>query len=168
MSLLKQKNQSVSSKLRVIFLGKWTREFISYIWKTDYFDQLELHDYLPHKEALEFANSMDALALALHSNLAGSDYVTPGRVYEYLYLKKPILAMCSLNSDLAYLIKQCEAGEVIDYFDVDGISEILENWISRKNSFSNAYSFQSLEQFDRRILTQKMMDHVSKCLEVSE
>jgi glycosyltransferase involved in cell wall biosynthesis len=167
-SLLKQKNRSVSSKLRVIFLGKWTREFISYLREIDCFDQIELREYLPHKEALDFANSMDSLALALHSNLAGSNYVTPGRIYEYLYLKKPILAMCPLNSDLAHLIKQCNAGEVIDYFDVEGISEVLDKWLSRMDSITSSYSFKSLDQFDRRILTKNMMDHVSKYLKMSE
>ena len=168
MSNLKRQKPSLSSTIRLVFFGKWTREFFAYLEKTDCFDQVELHDYMPHKKALDFANSMDALALALHSNLHGSDHVTPGRIYEYLYLKKPILAMCPLKGDLAQLIKQSEAGEVLDYFDVGGISEILETWILKKNSFSNAYSFKSLEQFDRRLLTQKMMDHVSNCLNIPE
>lgn len=156
-SRLLEKEPQLAQKLKLIFIGKWTRAFHSKIASLNLDSQVELIQYSAHREALALAKEWDALALALHSGIAGSDMVTPGRIYEYLYLKKPVLAMCTLNSDLATLINKCDAGEVIDYQDVQGILDILTSWL-RKGP--RKYLFKNLSQYDRKIQSHEMMKFV--------
>lgn len=156
-SRLMEEEPQLARKLKLIFIGKWIRSFQSKVASLNIDSQVELIQYSPHREALTLAKKWDALALSLHSGLAGSDMVTPGRIYEYLYLKKPVLAMCSLNGDLAYLIKKSDAGEVIDYQDVQGILDILVYWL-RKGP--RKYLFNNLDQYDRKAQSQKMMKFV--------
>jgi len=158
-SILKRNDHQLSQKLRIVFMGKWTRSFYSWVQGLDIRSQVEFIPYQPHQKALELARDMNALALALHSQVPGSDLVTPGRIYEYLYLKKPILAMCALPSDLADLIQNNNAGEVVDYQDTGKIVEILSAWLMNGVT---AYSYDHIESYDRRVQTVELLEFIAQ------
>jgi len=161
LSILRQKNSPLNQKLKLIFIGKWTESFYSWVMSQDIHSQVEFVPYLPHREALELARTMNALALALHSDLEGNELVTPGRIYEYLYLKKPILAMCAPKSDLAELVQNSNAGEVVDYRDTNGIVQILTRWLT---TGVLSYSFKNLELFDRKLQTGELLEFIRQIL----
>jgi hypothetical protein len=160
-SKLLQKEPQLARKLQLIFIGKWTRAFHSQVTSLNIRSQVKFNQYYPHREALAFAREWDALALALHSGIEGSEMVTPGRIYEYLYLKKPILSMCPPNSDLANLIRENDAGEVVDYQDTQGILKVLSSWLREGVP---KYSFKNLAQYDRKLQSQEMMKFMDQFL----
>ena len=84
--------------------------------------------------------------------------VTPGRIYEYFRLKKPILAICPFKSDLANLVKIHDAGETVSYNNVKGIQDILINWITNSENFSKNYSFSGLKQLSRKNQTRQFLN----------
>lgn len=51
------------------------------------------HDYLPHREAIDEARRGDVLLLLL-ANQRGAERVVPAKLFEYMALGKPILAIC--------------------------------------------------------------------------
>lgn len=157
---LHQEEEESKQKLRLVFIGKWAGEFLKKIKEHPYSHHISLIDYLPHHQALAYAKSLDALALAVQSDLPGSAQVTPGRIYEYLYLQKPILAMCSPTGDLARLIRECQAGEVVDYYHVSELVDVLKKWLKDPAAMKVNYTFQNLEQFHRRLLTAKLMNFI--------
>ena len=158
-SQLMEKEPKLAQNLRLIFVGKWTRGFYSTVASLNIHTQVEFIPYCPHKKALGLAKEWDVLALALHSGIEGSEMVTPGRIYEYLYLKKPVLAMCPLNSDLAYLIKESDAGKVVDYHDTRGILKTLSSWLTEGIP---RYSFKNLAQYDRKVQSQELMKFINQ------
>lgn len=160
LALMHQEEKELGQKLRLIFIGKWAIEFIKKIKDHPYRQQISLVDYLPHQQALVYAKNLDALALAVQSDLPGSAQLTPGRIYEYLYLQKPILAMCSPGGDLAFLIRQCQAGEVVDYQNVGEVVRVLKKWLKAPTTVKADYTFQNLEQFHRQRLTVEMMKFI--------
>ncbi len=164
LEVLRNEKSDIAGKIGIMFIGKWTGEFLSVIEKSSIRDHIEFVDYVPHRKALEWCRDFDVLALAVQSNRKGSVSVTPGRIYEYLFLQKPVLAMCPPESDLAQLVKSCDAGEVVDYEDVQGIADILTDWVKNRASLSERYTYTGLEEFDRRHLTRQMMQFLLKCL----
>jgi hypothetical protein len=50
------------------------------------------HDYLPHRQSLELAATADMLLLLLDDQ-PGAERVVPAKLFEYLALGKPILAI---------------------------------------------------------------------------
>jgi hypothetical protein len=156
---LNDREPELARKLKLVFVGKWTRKFYSKISELGLTAQVEFISYLPHKEALKLAKKWDALALAIQGGIKGSEMVTPGRIYEYLYLKKPVLAMCPPDSDLSYLIKNSDAGEVVDYHNSPAIYKILTAWLSKGVP---RYAFKNLEQYDRKLQTLEMMKFVDR------
>lgn len=155
-------NPDIENKLRIVFIGKWSNDFLKKIgiYKIDHL--LEWVDYLPHIQALKVANSMDAFALAIEDRHSGSENVTPGRIYEYLYYKKPILAMCPLGSDIAWLIQNCQAGVVVEYNQRIAIKQILKKWIENKESINDSYKFVHIEKYHRYNQAAQMLQFIDK------
>jgi glycosyltransferase involved in cell wall biosynthesis len=157
---LRKVDPQITEKVKVVFLGKWSNNFLESTESYTLNDAIDWINYLPHREALSVANNLNSLAIFIDSNFAGSENVTPGRIYEYLFLKKPILALCPNNSDLAYLIKQSEAGIAIDYDDLDSLKTILSRWIYTPTDFNKEFKFKNLEEFHRKYLTEKMIKFI--------
>ncbi len=157
---LKIVQPNLLQKFRLTILGKWTPEFPEFISGLGIDDLVELLPYLPHGAALKRAAQFDALTLAIDSRIPGSAAVTPGRIYEYLYLQKPILALCPPNSDLANLIQNSTAGEVVDFENIEGIKTILNNWIERPAEMSERYTFENLATFNRKQQTQQLLKFI--------
>ncbi|PAY21321.1 hypothetical protein CKO51_01715 [Rhodopirellula sp. SM50] len=65
---------------------------------------VQRHDYLPHGKSLELAASADVLLLLL-ADEPGAERVVPAKLFEYLALRKPILAICG-DGETASLIDQ--------------------------------------------------------------
>ncbi len=151
-------------RIRIVFIGKWSGDFLRKIRRFRIDTILEWIDYLPHKKALTVASTMNSLALAVEGNLTGSENVTPGRIYEYLYLKKPILAICPDSSDLAFLIRYCEAGEVVSNDNVEELTSILLKWLDYPEQLNQKYKFKNLEEFSRINQTKQLLNFLSNRL----
>jgi len=168
LTVLHREEPESAGKLQLVFIGKWSGEFLKMIDGHPHRRQISLVNYLPHQQALTYAKNLDALALAVQGDKEGSAQVTPGRIYEYLYLRKPILAMCSPQGDLARLIRECQAGEVVDYLNEREVVIILKRWLKDPLNVKSNYSFENIHRFHRRELTGEMMRFIRQFLPVEK
>lgn len=164
LSRMKHDDPDLANRFRLVFVGKWAGNFLSRVSEYHVDDLLEWVDYLPHQELLRFARQLDALCLAIQTGLPGSENVTPGRIYEYLALHKPILALCPLDSDLARLVWENNAGEVVDYPDVSRSQSVLTGWLADPRVFHSTYSFRSVEKYRRDRISVQFMRFVEQIL----
>lgn len=155
---LKREHPDLAQKFKLVFLGKWAPDFLQAIQRMNVADCMEFWAYRPHREALRLAQQFHALALAIESDQAGAEFVTPGRIYEYLYLKKPILAMCPENGDLAELVTRSRAGEVVSYSDTASLKRILRNWIYEDPDFASRYAFKNIRRYSRKAQTERLLE----------
>jgi hypothetical protein len=158
-------NPQLANRLKIFFVGKWTKAFRTWTNTFNLDRQINWVGYLEHREALKFVSGMNLLTLALHSDIPGSGNVTPGRIYEYLYLKRPIIALCPLESDLAGLVQATKSGLVFDYHDKEGLKSTILNWFENEAGITSQFRFENLEEFNRNKLTTKMVKFV---IEITE
>jgi glycosyltransferase involved in cell wall biosynthesis len=161
---LHREDTGFKDEFRLVLLGKWSSDFREWVEKQGIRELVEFIPYHPHREALQLASRFDALALAIDSRLPGSSEVTPGRIYEYLYLKKPILALCPPKSDLADLVRQNKAGEVVDFSDVDTIRQVLKNWVKNRPFNPAKHLFRGWESYSRVHQTASLIEFVEEVL----
>lgn len=76
--------------------------------------------YLPRERALDRMMTADGLLL-IGENVPESKLYVPGKLYEYLYAQRPILAILE-QGEAARLITAAQAGTVFDATDVDGMA----------------------------------------------
>lgn len=149
-------------KLRII--GKWVPEFREFAENSRASEVIEWTPYLPHKIALQEASKAHALALTLEGNLNGSSMVTPGRIYEYLRLKRPILAMCNQKGDLADLVRNSNSGVVFHSEDVESIAHQLKLWIHAPEEMQR-FTYKGLDAFSRKNQAGELDAFISEILQ---
>lgn len=139
---------------------------ISLIGPTDesVFDAIHDHGLLPalhhlrsvsHGEALGRLRAAQVALLPINRtpNALG---VVPGKLFEYLAAQRPILLFGPAEGDAARILRETEAGEVIDYDDVTETKLILARMFSDYVNSSLESRSNGVERYSRLSLSEQM------------
>ncbi|MEP6591357.1 MAG: glycosyltransferase, partial [Gemmatimonadota bacterium] len=107
--------------------------------------------YSPHPVALATMQTADALLLLL-SGVPGAERVAPAKVFEYLALRRPILAVMP-EGEIAALVRASGAGAHFLPDDIGGIAAWLRNRLSQATPSRPAGDERQIARFERRALT---------------
>jgi len=136
---------------------------IRFIGKTDFsvFESLERHglsacsektDYVPHDEALRLSAG-SAVLLLLINDTPNSLGIIPGKVFEYLATRRPILCIGPLAGDSAHIVTETNSGHVVNFGDEPGLSTAIGELFSRYLNNEQPQSIAAIEQYSRKQLT---------------
>lgn len=89
-----------------------------------------VHGYLPHQQAVKILKA-STLLLLVSPNTPGSEMIIPGKIYEYMASRVPILNLSTKHSETAEIISECGAGETFERPEVNGIQEFIERTYKR-------------------------------------
>ena len=89
--------------------------------------------YLSHADAVERVATAD-VALVLIADRPGAGVHVPGKVFEYLGIGLPVLAIVPEHGEAAELIRTAKAGWVFPPHDVDGVAALLSRLSGDKRS----------------------------------
>ncbi len=145
---VKQKWPELGAKLRFVHLGKSHIDLSRIAARFNVQNQVESLGYLPHRQALQTLNTMNALCFVLDDREARSKFTIGGKVYEYLRLKKPILALVPEEGEAADLICETKAGVAISPRKTTQIADVLRHWVK---GHPNDFAFRHIERFRRDV-----------------
>lgn len=145
MALLKRNNPEIGGRLRFYHIGQSSIDLDKMVNRYSLTGQVIRLGYLPHQACLNVLAGMDALCFILDDRHKNSSQTIGGKVYEYLRLKKPILALVPPQGEAARLIHETQSGSVITPTDTAQIAQILSEWIRTLPSFS----FMGIEEYSR-------------------
>jgi hypothetical protein len=80
-------------------------------------------------------------------------WVVTSKVFLYLYARKPILALIPSGSEVARIIREANAGEVVLPIDVEAIASKISDMYKRFESGDLTCNPVGIEKFDRKIQT---------------
>jgi hypothetical protein len=95
---------------------------------------------------------MDAYVLILNEGIKNADKTVGGKVYEYLRLRKPILALIPAQGEAARLLRQTDSGIICSGLKMESIADALEVLYSRQKEFT----FKNIEEYDRYRQAQRL------------
>ena len=126
----------LNEKVRLVFTGKVTDEFLSMIQSDDLLRQLvEIEAPVSHRDLLKLYGKTDALLLIL-SGYRDAEGFLPGKLYEYLGTGLPIVAIGPTHGDAAVILEQSGAGKMLSEEDEKSIQALLshcyETWLNGK------------------------------------
>ena len=101
----------------------------------------------------------DALLLVVDESKE-SEEIVPGKVYEYIGVKKPIIAIAPANSAIAALMAETRSGLSAHQSEIEKIAGIIKfyylNWKENNNDFNpNA---DAIKQYERREAAKKLSE----------
>ncbi len=154
---LAEEDDSFKENLRIQLIGQTDNSILESIKNHNLYDNLRIIDHLPHKEGLSLLKSSQILLLPLNNapNVMG---ILPGKMYEYLALKRPILAIGPTTADYAKIINKTQSGSCHDFDDKTGMQTTIRKYykLFKKNALQiNSNSFQ---EYSRKNLAKKIIN----------
>ena len=154
-------NPQFKEDLEIILIGPTDFEAINDINQSGLESNLKLIDHLPHRAAIDKLRESQVLLLPINDtpNVSG---VIPGKLYEYLGARRPILCIGPDKGDSARIIKETNAGKVAGFDDINEIQKILlEYFVQYQSKILNIGSY-GIDKFSRKSLAVKMCEQLDK------
>jgi glycosyltransferase involved in cell wall biosynthesis len=108
--------------------------------------------YVPHNELIKELSKADAFLLIVNQAKNAKAILT-GKVFEYLALEKPILAIGPEDSDIHNLLVSTNSGMVRNWDDEDGIVDAIRILTDQK---TEGFTFDGRSKYERKNLTQDL------------
>ncbi len=114
------------------------------------YDFAKSHKYIPHEKMMPILLNSSILLLIVNS----VENIIPGKIFEYLGAKIPILGIGPENSEVAKILEKTDSGKMFNYYKIDEIGRFIENVHNKKIEFS----FKDVEKYGRKNLTKKLAE----------
>lgn len=112
-------------------------------------DTLSVTGYVSHGESLANQVNSSLLLLILHGDQSNPGHV-PGKLYEYLGARRPIMAIVPGDFEAARIIRDTGAGVAIDASDAAGIERsLLDSYLSFKSGVTQTCIESDLSAYER-------------------
>jgi glycosyltransferase involved in cell wall biosynthesis len=106
--------------------------------------------FVSHDESLRIQVNSSLLWLILHENISNSGHI-PGKLYEYIGSRTPILAILPSDYEAASITREANAGVVVDAADFEGIESCLvRSYTKFKGGILDRIQETGLSPYDRR------------------
>jgi len=139
-------------RLELVFVGRKTPEqqnLLSRMNRTRC--RVRVEDYCDHTQALAWMRSADALCVLL-SDVRDADRVVPAKLFEYIAMRKEILAITP-DGEASDIIHRVGVGHHMRPGDIDGIVRWLRERLSKERTSAFAPgSEEAVGQFSRERL----------------
>lgn len=119
-------------EMRIVFVGRFGNEVRSMFQRPEVREVVQEIGHLPHSESVRYTLGADVLLLVV-DDVKGSEGIVPGKVFEYLGSRRPVLAVAP-EGDVADLVRRTGAGVVVNQDDVEGMASALEKWIVERRT----------------------------------
>jgi glycosyltransferase involved in cell wall biosynthesis len=140
-------------KVQVRFVGNIGQATQAQVEALGLRDVVQITGYLTHHQSIQYLLGADLLLLVVGAG-PGSAAVLTGKIFEYLFAGKPILALAPPGA-AADLVREAEAGVVVDPEDVsaiaDQIAALYQKW--ERGELKIASRPEVVARYDRRRLT---------------
>ena len=113
------------------FVGDFRPADREFAESLDLGNRLELHPFLPRRQALTLQRDSEALLLLIPEADGRGRGVLSGKVFEYLASERPILAAVPPDGAAAELIRESKAGVIAPPDDPAALREALDGLVSR-------------------------------------
>lgn len=152
---LKEKLPGFESDLEIHLAGRISTSVVESIKENGLSNQLKLHGYISHQEALRMQRSSQVLLL-IEIDSAETQLIIPGKLFEYLAAKRPVVAIGPKDSDVETILEKTKAGSYFQYSQKAGLkTELIELYESfRSGELINLAT--DLESYTRKNLTTQL------------
>jgi glycosyltransferase involved in cell wall biosynthesis len=111
--------------------------------------------YIPHSDVLE-SQKKTQLLLLIEEDSKETEYIIPGKLFEYMASKRPIIAIGPQASDIEKILNQTQAGTYFRYDEGAALRTLLlQHFEAYKLQKLNVDSI-GLEAYSRKSLTQQL------------
>jgi hypothetical protein len=144
-------------KIHLRFVGRFGAEVEEMFATASFRDSIETVSYVPHEKSIEYLLLSDALLLVVDESKESAEIV-PGKVYEYIGVHKPVIAVGPVEGAIGRLLKETKAGEIAHQSELDKQAEIFFRYYTewQGGEISYAPDYEKIKTFERREAAKKL------------
>ncbi|MBZ9630320.1 glycosyl transferase family 1 [Salegentibacter sp. LM13S] len=152
---LVKENSNFSEDLELKLAGTVSEEVIKSIKLVGLGEKLQLPGYVSHTQAIALQQK-SRLLLLIEIDSEETRGIIPGKLFEYLSAKRPILAIGPEKWDIHQILEETGSGEYFQYSEKDRLKSLISgHYEAYKNGDSN-FLKGDIQKYHRKNLTQKL------------
>jgi len=159
LSTLVKENVEFKNALRLQFIGVVSDDVIQTIRDAGLFEHVVILGYVPHEKALAYQSTSQILLL-VEIDSEETKGIIPGKVFEYMAAKRPILGIGPYNWEVGQIIKETNSGIILEHTDNITLKNVLLSWFEQFQKGGLNISSHNIEQYSRRELTRKLAEYI--------
>jgi len=119
-----RENKINPDEIKLRFIGRFGAEVEEMFAKATFEDSIEIISYIPHHKSIEYLMLSELLLLVVDESKE-SEEIVPGKVYEYIGVRKPVLAIAPKNSAISSLMEETGSGKSAHQSETEKIAQIF-------------------------------------------
>ena len=149
-------NSAFKNDFQLKLVGAVSQEILDTIAEYDLDSYVNNLGYVSHQEAVNQQRSSQVLLL-IEINSQRTKSIIPGKLFEYMVSKRPILALGPQDSDFEKIIKSTNTGIFHQYDEFDELKQTILHFYEKYKSNTLQVNAVGLQQYSRKNLTQQLV-----------
>ena len=156
---LTKENREFRKDFQLKLIGAVSQEVLDTITEFRLNDYVLNLGYVSHQEAVEHQRKSQVLLL-IEINSNDTKSIIPGKLFEYMVSKRPIIALGPEGSDFAEIITSTNTGVFFLYDELEQLKELLLNYYNLYKEQNLKVNAVGLQQYSRKSLTEQLSNLV--------
>ncbi|NND78374.1 MAG: glycosyltransferase family 4 protein [Maribacter sp.] len=152
---LRKEHESFRQYFKLRLAGVVSEDVLKSINESGLENCTELLGYVSHKRALQLQQESQVLLL-VEIDSPETKGILPGKLYEYMAAKRPILAIGPKNWDASKIITETNTGVTFDYTSKTDLKNVILNWFAAYQKGNLKTDSKGVEKYSRRALTKEL------------
>lgn len=152
-----RENEALHAALKLRFIGKTDLALMRDLAKNGLMDRAEFVPYVPHDEALWWLCRAQVLLLLVNDVPNAMGHI-PGKTYEYLASRRPLLAVGPRGGDSMRIIEDLGAGETCPFRDRAAMRQAVLRLFERYQNGDLQGAEEGVERYSRRTATEQIAE----------
>ncbi len=148
-------NKDFAAFFQLQLVGAVSDDVLLSIHEAGLSDFLELKGYVSHQKAVEMQRSSQVLLL-VEIDSEQTKCIIPGKLFEYMISKRPILAIGPKDADISKLIAETNSGNFFEYHEYAAIKTQLLHYFKHYQEKNLVSQVTNIEKYSRRELTKQL------------
>jgi len=149
---LASKNSDFASDLKIKLVGAVSDEVVLSMKAFGLGDHLEISGYVSHGEALKIQQRAQVLLL-IEIDSEETKGIIPGKLFEYMAAKRPILAVGPPEWDVERILKETSTGSCFNYGEAENLKTQILSYYELFKKDKLISESKNIEKYSRRNLT---------------
>lgn len=141
--------------LELKLAGTISEEVITSIKSAGLGEKLQLLGYVSHKEAIALQQK-SRLLLLIEINSEETRGIIPGKLFEYLMSKRPILAIGPQKWDVRQILEETDSGQYFQYSERNKLKGVILSQYEKYKEGDTNFVKGEISQYGRKNLTEKL------------
>jgi hypothetical protein len=155
LSRLASENSVFRADLQLEFMGVVSKDVMDSLYRAELGPYIKIRGYGSHAEAQRRQQRSQVLLLA-EIDSEETRGIIPGKLFEYLAAKRPILALGPENWEAGKIIAETGVGSVFDYKAQAELKKTILEWYADFKKENLRSEAKNIEKYSRKALTRAL------------